>query len=128
ERDLMALADRLDLAYPFQDGRLGGRVVVHGAGDGAGGEDAGVVGPAHEEADAALLAERQEGLQRLLFEQRIAAGQEEAVEVARLRQLLAAVPLVEAGADSADGAALAQLHHRLVAALQDLLAAAVGGL
>ena len=83
ERDGVAGADLLDVAGAGEDGRGGGGVVVVGAWGGAGRQDAGIVGATDDDADAALEAEGQEAVEGGLVEQGVAAGEEEAVEVAR---------------------------------------------
>ena len=82
--DAMAFADSLDAGDPLENvlRRLG--IVVIGAGLGSCRQDAGIVGAAKDDTDAALLAERQEGRQRLLFQQRVAPGKQEQVEIAAL--------------------------------------------
>ena len=63
----------------------------------------------------ALGALGQELLQRALFQQRVAPGQQHAVEVARLDEARAGVGLVDAHADCADDAGAAQIVERAVA-------------
>ena len=82
--------------------------------DRSAGEDAGVVGPAEDDADAALLAQRQEGFQRFLFEQRVASCQQEAIEVAGLGERLTGLPFVESATDGLDETLLAQRQNRFV--------------
>jgi hypothetical protein len=84
ETDAVTGADGFDPAYPGGDFGWCRPVVVVGAFDGAGGEDAGIVRAADDEPDALPLAERQELVESALLEQGEAPGQEEAVEVARL--------------------------------------------
>ena len=58
--------------------------------------------------DAALRAERQEAGERLLLQQRVAAGEQEDVEIAVLEQPLAWLPFVDPGAEALDDALVAQ--------------------
>src|ERR1700677_4874761 len=76
ERDVMASAYRLDSANLVHDIRGRRDVVVLGAFDCPGGEDAGVIRAAEHNADVALLAKRQEVVQRALLQQRVAAGKQ----------------------------------------------------
>ena len=107
--DAVAGADRLDPPHPLHDLGRRRRILEVGALDRAGGEDAGVVGAADQERDVALLAQRQEAVERRLLEQGVAAGEQEAVEVAALGEVLAGGGLVDAGADRLDRALVAQL-------------------
>ncbi len=120
QRHAMPAADRLDAARALEDRGRGGGIVVTGALDRARGEDAGIVGSAEQDAGAAALAERQEAVERLLVEQRVAAGEQEAVEVARFEEGLAGLPFVEAAADRLDDALLAQPEDRRIGALHGL--------
>ena len=120
-------ADRLDPGDAVED--LGWRrvVVVVGAGPWAGGEDAGVVGPADHDADPARLAKRQEGVERLLFEEGVAAGEQEDVEIPALGQPLAGLPFVDACAEGRDHALVAQFEQRAVAAFEEFAEPRVEG-
>ena len=113
-------ADPLDPGDPAENLRRRGLVVVEGAIDRPGRKDAGIVGAAQQNADAALLAQRQEALQSLLLQQRIAPGEEEEVEIPLARHALAHLPFVEPGPDGADHALLAQLDAGAVAAGHEL--------
>ncbi len=128
ELDAVALADGFDLLRLLDQRRRRRHVVVRGAGFHAAGQDAGVVRSAQDDRDVPLHALRQELGEAALFEQCVAAGQQHAVEVAGLDEAQAGVALVDADADRADDAGLAQLverpearvHHRLEALVQDL--------
>ena len=98
---------------------------MRGAGLHAAGQDAGIVRPAQDHRDVALHAFRQERLEPALLEQRVAAGQQHAVEVAGLDEAQAGVRFVDADADGADDAGLAQLVERLEAAVHHRLEALV---
>src|SRR5207344_1427997 len=74
----------------------------------------GVVGTAQDDADAASLAQRKQGLDRFLLEERVASSQQKAVEITRLRELPASLPLVEAASDRFDQPLLAQRDQGLV--------------
>ena len=67
----------------------------------------GIVGAADDDSDAAGLAQRQEAVERLLLQKRIAPGQQKQIEIATFRQGLADFPFVDAAADG--------LHDPLVA-------------
>ena len=108
ERDAVARAHRLDLAHPLEDRGRRRRVLEIGAGDRSGREDAGVVGAADDQRDVAPRAQRQEGIERPLLQQGVAAGKEKAVEVAALGKVLARRGLVDPGADRLDRALVAQ--------------------
>src|SRR5271169_6033765 len=77
-------------------------------------EDSGIVGAAQDDSDAAPLAQREERIDRFLLQQCVAAGQQKAIEVPRLRELLAGLPLVEAAPDSLDDSLLPQRDQSLV--------------
>ena len=62
----------------------------------------------------------QEAVQALLIQQGVAAGQQEAVEIAGLGEALAGLPLVQPGADRLDDAFLAQLQQGGVGAFHGL--------
>jgi hypothetical protein len=121
EAGAVGLADGLDAGHAVEDRLRRGVVVVEGPGAGAGGEDAGVVGAADDDARAAAQAEGEERGERLLFQQRVAAGEEEDVEIAVLEQPLGVAPVVDAGAEALDDALVAKLHERPVAARHELL-------
>ena len=72
------------------------------------------------------LAERQELVERALLEQRVAAGQHDAVEVGLAGEAQRHGGLVEAGADRPDHAGAAQLDEGRIAAGHRLGEAAVG--
>ena len=63
--------------------------------------------------------------ERFLFEQRVAPGEEEDVEVAGAGEAFAGLPFVHAGADRRDGALRAHLMQRLVAAVHEAAEIAV---
>ena len=65
-------------------------------------------------------AERQQLVERDLVEQRVAAGQQEAVEVGLAGEAGQHLGLVHAGADRPDDALRAQLGERLVGAVERL--------
>jgi hypothetical protein len=92
--------------------RRSGCVVVRRAGLHAAGQDAGIVGPAQDHRDIALDALGQELGEAALLQQGVAAGQQHAVEVAGLDEAQAGVAFVDADADRADDAGLAQLVER----------------
>ena len=80
QRHAVAVADRPDLARALEQGGRRGRVVVARAGFGIG-EDPAVVDAAAMIADALLDADGEQLVERHLVEQRVAAGEQEAVEV-----------------------------------------------
>ncbi len=69
QRDIVGGADALDHSGALQNFLTGGGIVVEGAEDSAGGEDAGVLGAANDHADPAPLAKRQEAVHAGLVEQ-----------------------------------------------------------
>ena len=103
-----------------QDMRRRGVVIVKRPRLWPGGQDAGIVGPADDNPDAPALRERQKTVERLLFQQCVAPGQEENVEISALGQPLAGLPFVHAGAERVDHALVAQRHKRFVAARHQL--------
>src|SRR4030095_15018889 len=119
--DAVAAAYRLDLLCLLDEGRGGGDVIVGGAGLHAAGQNAGVVRSAQDHRDVALETLGQELGEPALFEQRVAAGEQHAVEVTCLDKAQAGVGFVDADAYGADDACLAQLVERLVAAVHHRL-------
>ena len=79
-------------------------VEVGGAGSRAGGENARVERRRHQHADAASRAFRQERVERRVVEQRVAAREHEAVEVAVRGEALEDAPVVDADTDRLDRA------------------------
>src|SRR6266851_8106783 len=102
EGDAVRAAHHLDAAYPLH--HLGRRrmIVVGRTGDGAGRQYAGIERPADDDCDVSRNAERQEAVERRLLEQRVAAGEEEAIEITGLGETLAGLPFIDADADRAD--------------------------
>src|SRR4029077_13117583 len=102
-------------------------IVVGRAGLDSTGEDAGIVRAAQDNRHVPLDALWQERLQTALLQQRVAAGQQHAVEIARLDEPQARVRLIDADTDGADDASPSQLverlearvHYRLEALLED---------
>src|ERR1700722_3339094 len=121
ELHIMFLADRLDFRDALQDLLGCGRIIIEGARLGACRQNAGIERAADHHADLLLHAIGQETFERFLFEQRIAPGQQEHVEIAGARQMFGDLPFVDARADRLDGAAVAQFDQRLVAAFHQLL-------
>jgi hypothetical protein len=121
----VAAADGLDPRH-FLD-HLGRRfrIVVEGAGPGSAGQDAGIVGTAENDADAARYAERQKCLQGFLFQQRVAAGQQEKIEIPLLGKKLRRLPLVDAGADGSDDTLFPERQQGPVAGTHELRQARV---
>src|SRR3954454_16289836 len=109
-------ADGLDTCNALHYIGRGRGVVVVGAGHRTGGQDAGIVGAADQKRDVPLGAVGQERVQRRLLEQRVAAGEQETVEVAGAGKILAGLDLVDPGADRAHDALLAQPQHGTVSA------------
>ncbi len=90
-------------------------------------QNAGVVGSAENDADATLLAQRQEGIERLLFEERVAAGEQEEIEIALFGKCLAHLPFIHTGTDRLDDPLFAQLDHGVIATSHQLRNPLVGG-
>src|SRR5215475_798125 len=88
-----------------------------GAVDGACRQDAAVIAASERDRDIPRLTERQEGIERVLFEERVASGEQEAVEVPFAQGLVADLPFVAADADRFDQALRAQFVERLVGAV-----------
>ena len=108
QRYVMRRADFLYRCDPSKDVLRCRRVVEPGVLDRSTRENARVVRAAENDADATFLAQRQEGFQRFLFEQRIAPSQQEAIEVAGLGKRLTGLPFVESAADRLDQTLLSQ--------------------
>ena len=72
-----------------------------------------------------MLSERQEFLQRVLVQERVAAGEQHAVEVAGLKEAHGRVSLVEAKAHRLDHTLAPQLVHSSVGTLHGLAEALV---
>ena len=88
---------------------------------GAGGQNAGVIRPAHHQPDAPLHRQRQIFGQRLMLQQGIAARQQEKVEIAALGQCPAGLPFVHARTKGLDDALVAHLHQGAVAPGHELV-------
>src|SRR5260221_1961101 len=125
ERNAVAATDLVDPAHRVHH-RSGRRmVIIRRAGAPPGRQDAGIERPADDDSDVPPDAERQKTVERRLLEKRIAAGEEDAVEIARLGETLTRRPLVKADADRADRLVLAQAQERAVAARHHLRKALV---
>src|SRR5690242_13126950 len=111
QRDVVAIAHGLDLLRPSQDGWLGWNVVVPGAGRRVD-QDSAVEDPSDDDRDRALLAQRQQLVHRHLVEQRVAAGDQENVDVARFDKPGQHWRLVHAGADRTRRPILPELRKR----------------
>ena len=105
-------------SFEYRGGR--GGIVVMGlrAGARARRENSGVERSAADDGDTAFNAQRQQRLQRRLFQQGVAPGEQDAVELALSEQLDADFPFVDAEADGAHRATLAQLAHGAIAAVE----------
>ena len=112
QRNLVAGADALDLRDPLQDLWSGGRIVVHRARRGAGGENPGIVAAADDDADAAFGAARELALEHFLLEQCVAHRQKEEIDVEEVEEARNAAHGVEARPDPADHPGLAQFRKR----------------
>ena len=121
QRHFVFGADSFDLLHLLHDVGGCGRIVVLGAGDRACRQDAAVEAAAYDDGGIALLAQWQEFIERVLFQQRIAPGKQETVEIALLQGLVANLPFIDAEADGLDHAFLAHLEKRLVGSLHRLL-------
>ena len=113
QRHGVRIAHRRDRLDPLDDGGRG-RVVVPRV---APGEDAGIERPADDDRGAGGDAFRQEIVERRLFEQRIAAGQEEGVPLAPFHRFEKHLALVDTDPDRPDRATVAQAFERPVAAV-----------
>jgi hypothetical protein len=98
----MRQADPLDASDALEDIGWGGSIIVTRALDRAGRQNAGVERAADDNPDVPLFAERQETFERVLLQERIAASEQEAVEIASFQKCLANLPLIEARADRPD--------------------------
>src|SRR3546814_16882791 len=81
-------------------------------------QDAAVVGAADDEPDPACRAQRQEAVERPLFEQRVASREQHPVEIAGGKRLLAHLPFVDAAPARTDPPAVTQLPTRPITAPQ----------
>ena len=95
-------------------------VIVHRARNRAGRENPRIVAAADDDADAALGAARELALEHLLFEQRVAHGDEEEVDVEEVEIARDRPHRVEACADPLDHALVAQRAQRPPAAGDEL--------
>ena len=110
----MTVADRPD-GFDDPGGNLGRcGLVVPGV---PAGEDAGIQRAADHDRCAGLLAFRQQILERRLFEQGIAASEQECVPVSPLQSLEQDLALVDADADRPHRSARSQLFERAIPAL-----------
>ena len=107
ERDTMPVADLADPAGALDDLRRRGRVVEPAPGPRIG-EQPAVHDPADQHRDAALLAGRQQLVEGVLFEERVAPGEEDGVHVGLADEAREHLRLVHAGPDSPDQALLAE--------------------
>jgi hypothetical protein len=108
EGNTVASAHRRDAVDPLDD--LGRRrlIIVGRAGNSPGRQDPGIERTADDDGDVPRDAERQEAIERRLLEQRVAAGEEEAVEITGLGETLAGLPFIDADADRPDRLLLAR--------------------
>ena len=104
----MGGADPLDPRHLFQNFGRRVAVIVFGAGDRTGRENAGIEHAAEHHADALLPGQRQELRQRRLLQQRIAAGQQHGVERSGRGETHAHVGLVDADPDAGNDALAAK--------------------
>ena len=105
QRDVVRLANGGDLLHARYD--IGWRgFVVPGV---SAGEDAGVQRAADHQGGAAGLAQRNEVVERRLFQQGVAAGEQEGVPVAEAERVDQHLGFVYADADGADDAGAAKL-------------------
>ena len=86
----------------------GRRIIVHGVRDGAGRQNARIIGAADHDADAPLGAARELLVEHVLFEQRVAHGDQEEVDVEQIEIARDRAHRIEAGADALDDALVAQ--------------------
>ena len=112
----VAGAHALDLAHFVEHVRRGRGVVVGRACDRSGGEDARVEHAAEHDADVLSDRERQHLGERGLLEQRVAPGNQHAVEIAVLQEAHRVFGIVGANADTFDDALAAQFLERFVGA------------
>ena len=112
-------ADGLQLPNPVDDLRWRWPVIVVGACEPLD-QNAGIERTADDDPDAPPQAERQEAVQGGLFQQGVATGQQEDVEVAMAQRLFAGLMLVYAQPDGPDRAAVTQFPHGPIAALEEL--------
>jgi len=120
DRDAMGLADALDprdLVHHFGRGRP---VVEMSARLGPGRQDAGIVDAPEDDADPLPFGERQELVQGVLLEERVAPGEQHAVEVSRLHEAHRRVGFVESEAHGLDDALAPELVRGFVGSLHRL--------
>ena len=96
-----AVADLLELGRPLEDLGRGRRVVERRAGPRIG-EDPAVEHASGDDRDVALLGQRKQFVQRDLVEQRVATGEQDAVEIGPFDQEGERRGEVHAGADRTD--------------------------
>src|ERR1700730_5242344 len=89
-------------------------------------QDVAVVDPAGDDRDAALEAQREQLLEPHLVEQRVAAREQETVEVRLFRKLHEHLGLVHSGADGAYHPVLAQLIEGAIRAIDGVVEMVVG--
>ena len=106
--DAMGLTDALDIRNPCQDMRRRVLIIVFGALNRAGCQNARIEHAAEQYADALLLRQRQELLKRRLLQQGIASGEQHGVERSGLRETHAHLSLVHADPDARDHALAAK--------------------
>src|ERR1700709_1379566 len=92
QRNIELFANLFDPHDAIDDRLRCGTIVIMRAGYRARSENAAIVAAAECDRDVALHAQREKRIQRVLFEQRIAAGKKKTVEIPLLQSLLANRP------------------------------------
>ena len=122
ERDAVARADRLDrFATRARTPDRPARNCTSRFGPAPVASDAGIVGPADHDSDAALGAARKLEVEHVLLEQRIAHRDQEEIDVEQVEIARDRAHRVETGADALDHALIAQLFQRAPAAGVELV-------
>ena len=114
EGHTVAAAHRVEAVYPPEDVGGGASVVVPSGVDAARCEDAAVKDASQDHRDAAFLAERKQIVERILFEEGVASGQQETVKIRLLEGRKTNCRFVDAQADGSDDALIPQACQRRI--------------
>src|SRR5665213_998418 len=117
QRHSVSRANRLEPPHALDDRRRRRLVEVTGALDRAGREDARVEWRCDDHGLFARCTKRQEIVERRVFEERVSAGEHEAIEIACPREARTHVGALDADADRADDAFTAQALERTIGAI-----------
>ena len=120
QADLIAAANLFDFSHFLPHLRTGRPIVVFGVFHRAGGQNTAIKPAPDHHRGVARFTQRQEVIQRVLFQQGVAPGQQEAVKIALLQRSMAYLPFVYPHANRLHHAFIAQLRQCTVGAFHRL--------